>query len=86
MTDAINRFFQLLDWKTHRIQDSTLIVGGSAAVAGQNMAPVLPSGDWLATHGIGVLTYVEIIQVIGAFAVVVTTINIIARAFTSRKQ
>jgi len=82
----IAEFFELLNFRDHKIQDTTLLVGGTAAAAGDKMAPSLPAGDWLATHGVGVLTWIEIIQVIGALGVVVTILNIAFRAImTARK-
>lgn len=71
---VLNRIIEHLG--THKIQDGTLVVGGSAAVTDPSTVASF-TGDWLMTHGIGVLTYGELIRVIGAVGVVVAILNVL---------
>ena len=63
---------EVFGWKHHKVQDGTMLASGAAAVTPtEKLAQVLPSGQWLATHGLGPLTWVEIIQIVGAVGVLI---------------
>lgn len=60
----------------HKLQNATIVMGATAAGTPTETA-VTVLGNWTSTNGIGLLSYIEIFQIIGATGVLIASINII---------
>lgn len=81
-----NQLIQIL--LEHKVQNGTIVMGAAAAVA-PTQQMVQSAGEpinYIATHGIGVLTYIEMIQILGAIGVLLASLNIVVNWVKSYRK
>lgn len=79
----------LFGFRRHWVDDSVVVVGGTAAAAPTIIDPVrLPAGSWLSTHYAldSMLTWLDVIQIIGALGVVVGIVKFAISAYLAVRR